>query len=171
MREMSHTPTSHWVLASINSNISDHSTPSIRNHHRKGGGPSGWRPALGAAQQSSSSSSPPAAGAGGSGGDRGGVVARPAVAFGADGRAGFGTCSTGARVTVGGALMAEQVRVRWTGRYVPLLAPGSQGVRVEQRGGEIYMLISGVQGILWSSGPELVKSSNSGPSLHPQVSG
>ncbi|CAM9695179.1 unnamed protein product, partial [Ectocarpus fasciculatus] len=80
-------------------------------HVVAGGGPSGWRAALGAAQQSSSSSSPPAAGAGGSGRDRGGVVARPAVAFAADGRAGFGTCSTGARVTVGGALMAEQVLV------------------------------------------------------------
>ncbi|CAM9172550.1 unnamed protein product, partial [Ectocarpus sp. 8 AP-2014] len=80
-------------------------------HVVAGGGPSGWRSALGTAQQSSSSSSPPAAGAGAPRGDHGGVVARPAVAFGVDGRAGFGTCSTGARVTVGGALMAEQVLV------------------------------------------------------------
>ncbi|CAM9172228.1 unnamed protein product [Ectocarpus sp. 4 AP-2014] len=80
-------------------------------HVVAGGGPSGWRPALETAQQSSSSSSPLAAGAGAPGGDHGGMAARPAVAFGVDGRAGFGTCSTGARVTVGGALMAEQVLV------------------------------------------------------------
>ncbi|CAN0521893.1 unnamed protein product, partial [Ectocarpus sp. 12 AP-2014] len=80
-------------------------------HVVAGGGPSGWWPALGTAQQSPSSSSPPAAGAGAPGGDHGGVAVRPAVAFGVDGRTGFGTCSTGARVTVGGALVAEQVLV------------------------------------------------------------
>lgn len=78
------------------------------------------------------------------------MAARPAVAFGADGRAGFGTCSTGARVTVGGALMAEQVRVCWTGRHVLLSAPGSQGVRVEQLKG-----VRNVHDDFWCTGHDL----------------
>lgn len=62
-----------------------------------GGGSAGWRPAL---EQASLVGEP------------GGCTpgARPVVAFSPNGRSGFGTGSTGARVTIGGALLAEQVR-------------------------------------------------------------
>lgn len=142
-------PTSHCVLASKSP-----TSPIINIIHPKpppeGGGPSGWRPALGTAQQSSSSSSPPAAGVGVAGGDHGGVAVRPAVAFGADARAGFGTCSTGARVTVGGALMAEQVRVCWTGRQACCWLQARRELEWNGgKGGGMCMLISCVPSMLW----------------------
>ncbi|CAM9553991.1 unnamed protein product [Scytosiphon promiscuus] len=83
------------------------------SHVVAGGGPSSWRTAFGTTQPPSSPS-PSARGAGdgaGAAGDSARETARPAVAFGVDGRSGFGTAPTGARVTVGGALLAEQMLI------------------------------------------------------------
>ncbi|CAM9841895.1 unnamed protein product, partial [Pylaiella littoralis] len=71
------------------------------------GGPSTWT----SPPTASSPWVPPAVAETGGDNDHHGTAtaARPAIALGANGRSGFGTGSTGARVTIGGALMAEQV--------------------------------------------------------------
>ncbi|CAM9180643.1 unnamed protein product, partial [Laminaria digitata] len=66
--------------------------------HVSGGGSTGWRTALGKYPPTNEAGSEQ-------------IAARPHLALSSNGRSGFGTGSTGARVTVGGALVAEQVLV------------------------------------------------------------
>lgn len=75
-----------------------------------GGDASDWRSALGmSAPPMASKGETGAPGDGNGAAGTGAGTARPVVALSAGGLAGFGTGATGARVTVGGALVAEQV--------------------------------------------------------------